>query len=69
MPQGMDAWSVKMCHYKRSCLVRVRVGVTELQAIFRDQEKNLREETENKEPWWQAKSQEEVMLWKAKEYV
>lgn len=45
MPQGMDAWSVKMCHYKRSCLVRVRVGVTELQAIFRDQEKNLREET------------------------
>ena len=45
------------------------VGVTELQAIFRDQEKKLREETENKELWWQAKSQEEGMLWKAKEYV
>ena len=32
----------------------MRVGVAELSALFRDQDKNLTEDTKKKQPQWQA---------------
>lgn len=54
MLQGMDACCVKMCPDNQSCPVRLRVGVAELSALFRDRDKNLTEDTEKKQPRWQA---------------